>query len=350
MSRRSNRYRAQPDRLQVVGRRDREEENRQRQQQRLQQRRIEEREEEDEQEFRQRQQQRQQQRLHQQNGVDIDEEEAVRIGQELRLEALQNEPEVFDTWIKKKWTNLEENFRIEIPKRLAHFLLVVIHMTPSNLAIGTRIGHGTVTDWNACFRAELLPHFNTNFDWRDEQLEVLEPHRAQFLKNLAEPFIFKIFPGFSFSDGERVLMTHFQPNQMTTNLLKRIATFLHPSWRNLNEHYVAGVIRSIMKTTISSLWQKNIYCSKCNEIFSEKTLKSHVARHHKTLFNDDYGAYCEENDANNEFNQIVAISPTLQLIRDHAVRTGIYWVNARVTRIETQDREGNNQETLRFAV
>ena len=265
------------------------------------------------------------------------------------LELLRNE---HNQWLQfaKGFRCLEETLRCNIVKKLSYFLVAFSFRRPTDLSLGLYSGVRNLQEWNDFFKANILTLFQNAPQWTDEPDEILEVFEHASIRRVAEPYIFRLPISFANNDGHRFIMQHFNRAALTDILLTKIAEFLDPSWARLEPAFVAGTIKSQLKRVFMSLENLKLYCSRCNEMFQETGLKTHVAEHHRGLFEDDYSPFMCREDENSRFLQIINYSPMGRILKDHALRNGEFLLNAAIATIQSRDRDNNILEDLQWAI
>ena len=290
-------------------------------------------------------------RLEDQEGQEEDEEalQQEALVAAVDLELLRNEHNV---WLQfcKGFRCLEETLRCNIVKKFSYFLVAFSFRSPTDLSLGLYSGVRNIQEWNFFFKSNILTLFQNAPQWTDEPAEILEVYEHASIRRVAEPYIFRLQISFANNEGHRYLMQHFNRASLTDNLLTKIAEFLDPSWARLEPEYVAGTIKSQLKRIFLSLDQLKLYCSRCNEMLQETGLKTHVAEHHRGLFQDDYSPFMCREDENSRFLQIINYSPMGRILKDHALRNGEFWLNAAILNIQSRDRDNNDLGDLHLAI
>jgi hypothetical protein len=284
-------------------------------------------------------------------------------GQEEDEEALQQEALVaavdlellrdeHNSWLQfcKGFRCLEETLRCNIVKKFSYFLVAFSFRSPTDLSLGLYSGVRNLQEWNDFFKANILTLFQNAPQWTDEPAEILEVYEHASIRRIAEPYIFRLQISFGNNEGHRYLMQHFNRASLTDNLLNKIAEFLDPSWARLEPEFVAGTIKSQLKRILLSLDTLLMYCSRCNELMKETGLKTHVAEHHRGLFQDDYSPFMCREDENSRFLQIINYTPMGRILKDQVLRNADFLLNAAILDIQTRDRDNTVLEDLHLAI
>ena len=192
---------------------------------------------------------------------------------------------------------LEETLRCNKVSKFSYFLVSFSFRCPTDLSLGLYSGARDLQEWNVHFTRTILPLFQTPPAWSNQQEDHLEVVTHPSIRRVREPYIFKLTISFANNEGHRYLMQHFNRSAITDNLLIKISEFLDPAWARLEPKFVAGTILSQLKRIFMSLDLLKLYCSRCNILFQEIGLKTHVAEHHRDLFEEDYTPFiCSEDE------------------------------------------------------
>jgi hypothetical protein len=289
-------------------------------------------------------------RLGAQEGQEENEED--RLEQEalvaaVDLERLRNEHNEWQSFCKG-FRCLEETLRCNIVKKFSYFLVSFSFRCPTDLSLGLYSGVRDLQEWNVHFTRTILPLFQTPPAWSNQPEEILEVVTHPSIRRVMDPYIFRLKISFANNEGHRYLMQHFNRSAITDNLLTKIAEFLDPAWARLDSQFVAGTILSQLKRIFLSLDLLKLYCSRCNILFQETGLKTHVAEHHRDLFEDDYSPFICREDENTRLLQIINYSPMGRILKDHALRNADFWLNAAMMDIQCRDRDNNDLGRLHW--